>query len=73
MTPDERDRLARLEEGHEKLEEWVKDIHGDVKQLVAVANMGKGVLYAALKIGALVSLIIGAVWSVSTYLHGGGK
>src|SRR5690606_19378375 len=50
MTPDERDRLAKLEQKVADMEPWLKDIDHKLDQLIAAANMGKGAWWAVLKI-----------------------
>jgi hypothetical protein len=58
-TPEE--RIAALEARVNGLEEWLKDIDAKLDQLIAVANMGKGAWWAMLKVGGLISIVIGAV------------
>jgi hypothetical protein len=61
MTPEERDRLAKVEEKVKGMDEWLREIAGKLDKLVAVANMGKGAWWAVLKLGGLLTLAAGTV------------
>lgn len=61
MTPAERDRLARLEQRVEGLDDWMKSISGDVKKLVGAANMANGAWGATLKIGGILLVVAGFI------------
>jgi hypothetical protein len=52
MTPEERDRLARLEARVDGIDGWMQSIAADVKALRDIASTGNGGLKVALKIGA---------------------
>lgn len=58
MTPDERDRLARLEADYENLVGWVKKIDAKLDQLLEAAAMGKGAWWALLKLGAFLAGLV---------------
>ena len=65
MTPDERDRLARLETKVEGMEKWLQSIDGKQDELLQAAHMGKGAWLAILKIGGVMVILAGAVaWIV---------
>jgi hypothetical protein len=53
MTPEERDRLARLEEKVAGITGELASISGKLDQLIAAANMGKGAWWAVLRLGGL--------------------
>lgn len=57
MTPDERDRLARLEAEHRTLKEWTESIDKKVDRLLEAASMGKGAWWAMLRVGGLMVLV----------------
>ena len=61
MTPEERDRLVRVETTIGGFDDRLKSIESDLKKLVAAANMANGAWGATLKIGGLIVLILGAV------------
>lgn len=61
MTPDERDRLAKVEQKVADMEPWLRDIDDKLDRLIAAANMGKGAWWALLKLGGLLVLIAGAI------------
>jgi hypothetical protein len=63
MTPDERDRLAKLEQKVTSLEDWLRSIHGELKELNKAAHMGKGAWWLILRIGAvLLALGTAGAW-----------
>lgn len=69
MTPDERDRLARLEQQTIDTRDDIAEIKGDVKSLLAAFNMGQGAWKATLKFGVLLSASIGAAaWIYQNFL-----
>lgn len=70
MTPEERDRLTRLEgsvaqlaKNDEHLESRIERMDGKLDRLLTAAAMGKGAWWAILKVGGVLSLMVGiAVW-----------
>jgi hypothetical protein len=56
MTTSTEERLARLEALFETQGEDIKDIKGDVQDLVRAMHTGRGALWLLLKIGAGVML-----------------
>lgn len=60
MTPDERDRLARLEQKVAGLDDWLRSIHSDIKELNKAAHMGKGAWWLIIRIGAVLAAFAGA-------------
>lgn len=69
MTPDERDRLVRLEQQQLQTREDITEIKDDVKTLLRAFNMGQGGAVAVAKIGGLVVLLAGTLaWVWTTFL-----
>lgn len=63
MTPEERDRLTRLETEHKGLKAWMESIDSKVDQLIAVSNMGKGAWFFLLKVGGVLAAVAtGTAW-----------
>ena len=56
-----RERLARLEVRADTQERWLQSIDGKVDQLVIAASLGKGAWLLILKIGAVITTVIGAL------------
>lgn len=68
MTPEERDRLVRLEAKHEQLEEWMASISKKLDEVRLVAHMGKGALWIMLKLGAVALALAGAgAWAFEKF------
>jgi hypothetical protein len=66
MSPEERDRLARLEVRTEHQQVQLDSIVRKLDQLLEAAAMGKGAWWAILKIGGIMTVIGGViawVWS----------
>jgi hypothetical protein len=59
MTPEERDRLAKLEQRVEGIDGWMKSIADDVKALRDIANTGNGALKVTLKFGGILTAAVG--------------
>lgn len=57
MTPDERDRLTRLEVEVEQLTDRLKNMDGKLDQLVTAASMGKGAWWIIIKLGGVLAFI----------------
>lgn len=65
VTPEERDRLARLEATVAGQQKWLEDIDKKLDELLAAANMGKGAWWILLRVGGvLVVLGGGAAWLI---------
>lgn len=63
MTPDERDRLARLEEKVAGIDDWLRSIHAEIRELNKAAHMGSGAWWLMLRLGAvLVALAAAGAW-----------
>lgn len=60
MTPDERDRLARVEVEIDHAKKQLADMNGKLDQLLRAAAMGQGAWWLLLKIGGAIVLLIGA-------------
>lgn len=54
MTPEERDRLARLEQRVASMDDWLRSIHAELKELNKAAHMGKGAWWLMLRAGAVI-------------------
>ena len=68
MTPEERDRLTRLETQVSSQEKLLEAIDGKVDQLIAVSNMGKGAWFLLLKIGGVVAAATAAAaWAFEKF------
>ena len=65
MTPDERDRLVKVEQIVAGQKEDLGEIKASLKRLEELANMGKGALALFLKAGVVVAGLIGAAWAVA--------
>lgn len=61
MTPEERDRLARLEQQMADTKDDIGEIKADVKSLVAAFNMGRGRAAATAKYGGLILMAGGSL------------
>ena len=59
MTPDERDRLSKLEQTVAIQQEWLRSMDHKLDELIAAANMGKGAWWFMMKIGGLI-IVLGA-------------
>jgi hypothetical protein len=63
MTPEERDRLTRLEQRVEGLDAWMKSINTKLDELRTAAHMGAGAWWIILRLGAvLVSITAVLAW-----------
>jgi len=61
MTPDERDRLVRLEQQQLQTREDITEIKHDVKTLLSAFNMGQGKAVAMAKVGGYVVMLAGGL------------
>jgi hypothetical protein len=61
MTPDERDRLAKAEQAIVDIRADTLATRNDVAELKAALNMGRGAWFAAVKIGAVLLMAVGAL------------
>lgn len=59
MTPDERDRLAKAEQQVADMKDDIAEIKGDLKKLVAAANMAGGGWLAIMKLGGTLVMAAG--------------
>lgn len=70
MSPEERDRLAKVEQILEGQKATLAEIKEVVDRLEALANMGKGALGLFLKAGAVLTVIVGALaWVYEKFVH----
>jgi len=72
MSPDERDRLARVEQIVAGQQESLKSIEAKLDHLTSIADMGKGALWLAFKVGGVLAMVIAAAWALfDKFLHRG--
>lgn len=74
MTPDERDRLAKVETKVEAIERMLAEMDGKLDTVVSAATFSRGALWAALKIGGFALVVIAALgwaWDRFKQLMGG--
>lgn len=74
MTPDERDRLAKVETKVEAIEKMLSEMDGKLDTVVTAASFNRGAFWAALKIGGAMVVVIAAigwVWDRAKQLMGG--
>lgn len=69
MTPEERDRLATVEQILRGQKQALEQIQESVDRLVALANMGRGALGLFLKMGAVMATIVAVAWAVFDKFH----
>jgi hypothetical protein len=73
MSPDERDRLAKVEQIVSSQQEALKSIEAKLDHLTSIADMGKGALWLALKVGGVMTVLIAALWAIfDKVLHRAG-
>ncbi|HZS84245.1 MAG TPA: hypothetical protein VFA50_15330 [Stellaceae bacterium] len=60
MTPEERDRLARVEERVANIGADLAEISDKLDRLIAAANMGRGAWWAVLRLGGILIVLGGA-------------
>ena len=69
MTPDERDRLAKLEQIVADMRDDLAEIKKSTARLEAYAHMGRGALGVFLKLGGLVAVLVAAGWALFERFH----
>ncbi len=69
MTPDERDRLAKLEQVVADMKDDLAEIKKSTARLEAYADMGQGALGVFLKLGGLVAVLVAAGWALFERFH----
>lgn len=69
MSPDERDRLAKVEQIVASQKEDLDEIKASLKRLEALANMGRGALSLFLKAGTVAAAIIAGIWVIFDKFH----
>lgn len=64
MSPDERDRLTKVEQQFADLKEDVSKMDGKIDELLKTAHMGRGAWMFLLRLGAIVvALAAAASWA----------
>jgi hypothetical protein len=69
MSPEERDRLVKVEQIVAAQKEDLDEIKASLHRLEALANMGRGALGFFLKAGAVAAVVIAAIWAVFDKFH----
>jgi len=69
MTPDERDRLAKLEQIVADMKDDLAEIQKSTARLDAYAHMGQGALGVFLNLGGLVAVLLAAGWALFERFH----
>ena len=69
MSPEERDRLVKVEQILIGQKEALDQIKESVERLEALANMGKGALGLFLKLGAVLTAVVAVGWAVFDKFH----
>lgn len=69
MTPEERDRLARLEVRVEGIDEWLKSIDAKQDQILAQANRWKGGFMVILALGGLIGWFADKIMALFAKVH----
>lgn len=70
MTPEERDRLTRLEQRVEGLDAWMKSINMKLDEVRTAAHMGAGAWWIILRLGAvLVAISAVFAWFFDRWPH----
>lgn len=64
MSPDERDRLAKVEQIVAGQQRSLESIEAKLDHLTSIADMGKGALWLALTVGGVLAAVIAAVWAL---------
>lgn len=64
MSPDERDRLAKVEQIVAGQQKSLESIEAKLDHLTSIADMGRGALWLALKIGGVLAMLIAAAWAL---------
>jgi len=60
MTPEERDRLAKVEQKLESQDDWLRSIARDVGEIKEAAHMGRGAWLFLLRLGAVLTALAAA-------------
>ena len=70
MTPEERDRLAKVETKVESQDDWLRSIAKDVSEIKEAAHMGRGAWLFLLRLGAvLTAMAAAAAWIFDRIPH----
>ncbi len=69
MSPEERDRLAKLEQVVADMKDDLAEIKKSTARLESYAHMGQGALGVFLKLGGLVAVLVAAGWALFERFH----
>ena len=69
MSPEERDRLVKVEQILIGQKEALDQIKESVERLETLANMGKGALSLFLKLGAVLTAVVAVAWAAFDKFH----
>lgn len=69
MSPDERDRLAKVEQIVAGQQESLRSIEEKLDRLTSIADMGRGALWLSIKVGGLMTIAGAAVWALAEKFH----
>ena len=69
MSPEERDRLAKLEQVVADMKDDLAEIKKSTARLESYAHRGQGALGVFLKLGGLVAVLVAAAWALFERFH----
>lgn len=69
MMPEERDRLAKVEQIVADMKDDLSEIKRSIGRLEGYAHMGRGALGLFLKLGGVLTVLIAAFWTVFDKFH----
>jgi|GEM_PF-637068 len=69
MSPEERDRLVKVEQIVAGQQESLRSIERKLDHLTSIADMGKGALWLSLKVGGILAVAVAALWALFDKLH----
>ena len=69
MSPEERDRLVKVEQIVASQQEWLKSIDGKLDHLTSIADMGRGALWLSLKVGGVLAVAAAGLWALAEKFH----
>jgi len=69
MSPDERDRLVKVEQIVSSQQQSLRSIEEKLDRLTSIADMGRGALWLSLKVGGLLTIAAAAIWALAEQFH----